>query len=419
MASTSTESVDRLKLYKFTKILTLKVAQIVVQSRQGKKITHETNTTKAIDQIPSATSNVQWFNLSIPDEPDVAYDTKQVLNGEVVDALVKVLCIEISLRTNDGDRMVLEMWTVKILPGGDPTINSITAIYYRMSIMLKSTLSISRITPAYKMARSQHKESYTISHKIYGGEPNLDLLGERYKTVRVSDLKTPIGTIVIEVAYRTKMTILPEDKIKPLDGVSQSSVTDIMVKSDHFYESPKKNYDKKEIDLNKPLTAGAFVDTVKIKELHDALSQQIPPEPPMSWLLAEKDKLEKKLKAPLIVDKSKERAGCSNDGAGTSSHAMSKAIEVPRVRNGDKYSSLMEFPFADGSPMTELATFYQECLQARSASDEWTELAGEPSASTDSESLSQQLKMFEDAVPEFDNMVASMFSNSEHGSDHS
>lgn len=69
--------------------------------------------------------------------------------------------------------------------------------------------------------------------------------------------------------------------------------------------------------------------------------------------------------------------------------------------------------------MTELATFYQECLQARSASDEWTELAGEPSASTDSESLSQQLKMFEDAVPEFDNMVASMFSNSEHGSDHS
>lgn len=54
----------------------------------------------------------------------------------------------------------------------------------------------------------------------------------------------------------------------------------------------RKTYEKKEIDLNKPLTAGAFVDTVKIKELHDALSQQLPPEPPMSWLLAEKDKLE-------------------------------------------------------------------------------------------------------------------------------
>ncbi|XP_028162982.1 uncharacterized protein LOC114354676 isoform X2 [Ostrinia furnacalis] len=213
------------------------------------------------------------------------------------------------------------------------------------------------------------------------------------------------------------MTILPEDKIKPLDGVISTSATDIMVKSDHFYESPKRNYDKKEIDLNKPLTAGAFVDTVKLQELHDALKQQIPPEPPMSWLLAEKDKLEKRLKNPLRP-KSKERAGCSNDGAGTSSHAMSKAIEVPRPKNGDKYNSLMEFPFADGSPLTELATFYQECLQARSASDEWPELT-EPATSADSESLSHQLKMFEDAVPEFDSMVASMFSNSEHGSDHS
>lgn len=76
-----------------------------------------------------------------------------------------------------------------------------------------------------------------------------------------------------------------------------------------------------------------------------------------------------------------------------------------------------DFPFADGSPITELANFYQECLQAKSASDEWTDIIGEVSVSTDSESLSQQLKMYEDAVPEFDSMVASMFSNSENGSD--
>lgn len=76
-----------------------------------------------------------------------------------------------------------------------------------------------------------------------------------------------------------------------------------------------------------------------------------------------------------------------------------------------------DFPFADGSPITELANFYQECLQAKSASDEWTDIIGEVSVSTDSESLSQQLKMYEEAVPEFDSMVASMFSNSENGSD--
>lgn len=44
--------------------------------------------------------------------------------------------------------------------------------------------------------------------------------------------------------------------------------------------------------MSKPLTAGAFVDEVKIRELHDALSQQLPPEPPMTWLLAENDKIE-------------------------------------------------------------------------------------------------------------------------------
>lgn len=106
------------------------------------------------------------------------HDTIGVLNGEVVDALTKVLCIEISLRTNDGDGMVLEMWTVKIVPGNNEVnVTSVSTIYYRMSIMLKSTLSISRITPAYKMSRSQHKESYKIYHKIYGGEPNFKLLG--------------------------------------------------------------------------------------------------------------------------------------------------------------------------------------------------------------------------------------------------
>lgn len=100
-----------------------------------------------------------------------------VLNGEVIEALSNVLCIEIILRTNEGDEMVLEVWTVRVAPGGDTSQGSVSTIYYRMSIMLKSTLSISRITPAYKLSRLQNKDSYIIFHKIYGGKPNLDLLG--------------------------------------------------------------------------------------------------------------------------------------------------------------------------------------------------------------------------------------------------
>lgn len=103
-------------------------------------------------------------------------ETKRVLNGEVIDALTKILCIEISLRTSDGDSMILEIWTVRLGPGYESC--SPSTVYYRMSVMLKSTLTISRITPAYKLSRSQHKETYKIYHKIYGGEPNYNILGK-------------------------------------------------------------------------------------------------------------------------------------------------------------------------------------------------------------------------------------------------
>lgn len=116
--------------------------------------------------------------MSTPDEPDINYATKKVLNGEVVAALSNALCIEISLKTAEGDEMVLEIWTVKMAPGCDPNMSSVSTIYYRMSIMLKSTLSISRITPAYKMSRAQNRESYKVYHKIYGGPANTGLLGK-------------------------------------------------------------------------------------------------------------------------------------------------------------------------------------------------------------------------------------------------
>ncbi|KAI5636962.1 autophagy-related protein 13 domain-containing protein [Phthorimaea operculella] len=414
----STEAQDRSRLYKFTKVLTLKVAQIVVQSRQGKKITHEHNVIKPPDNgLSSSPTTLQWFNLSIPDEPDVNCDTKRVLNGEVVSALSNILCIEIALKTTEGDEMVLELWTVKMGPGCDVNMSSVSTIYYRMSVMLKSTLSISRITPAYKMSRAQHRENYKIFHKIYGGPLNYELLGEDSKTIKVSELCTPIGTLIIEVAYRTKMAILPDNKQKMLDAHSLNN-SDIMVKSDHFpVETPsRKHHEKKEVDLSKPLSMGAFVDADKMKELHDTLSLQLPPEPPMGWLLAEKEKMDMRLKL-LAAEKLKtNKPGQSTDGGSCSDFVPtpSKAIEVPR--KDDRYVSLMEFPFADGSPITELANFYQECLQARSSSGEWGEACA-GAASADSDTLAHQLKMYEDAVPEFDNMVASMFSNSDHGSD--
>ncbi|XP_050360429.1 autophagy-related protein 13 homolog isoform X2 [Nymphalis io] len=386
MASSNTDMQDRLKLFKFTKILTLKVAQIVVQSRQGKKIAHDCNVIKPSDDgPPPSPTSLQWFNLSIPDMPEVNTDTKRVINGEVIEALANVLCIEIFLRTSDGDEMVIELWTVRMAPGCDISISSVSTIYYR----------------------------------------------EKHKTIKVSELHTPIGTIQIEVVYRTKMTILPEDR-KPIEKNVLTTSGGIMIKSDHFpKESPRKYYEKKEIDLSKPLTAGAFVDTVKMKELHDTLSQQLPPEPPMMWILAEKDKMDKKMQllslaecvseagpdpgCPAAIDSACASAEASVAGCSSGRAGASKAINVPRIRDCNKYTSLMDFPFADGSPMTELASFYQECVAARAAAGAW-----EPAPERDvlaRDVLARQLRAYEDAVPEFDNMLAAMLSDSDHAAD--
>lgn len=70
MATTYAESQERFKLYKFTKILTLKVAQIVVQSRQGKKITHEYAASKTQENgQPSSPNNLQWVQSNYNTHP--------------------------------------------------------------------------------------------------------------------------------------------------------------------------------------------------------------------------------------------------------------------------------------------------------------------------------------------------------------
>ena len=104
-------------------------------------------------------------------------ETKRLLIGEIVNSTIP-LCIEISLKTVDDELMVLEAWSLGILPEqSDPTMRVTYTIYTRMGILLKSLLSVSRVTPAYKLSRRQGPESFIICYKIYMGEPQLHSLG--------------------------------------------------------------------------------------------------------------------------------------------------------------------------------------------------------------------------------------------------
>lgn len=74
--------------------------------------------------------------------------------------------------------MVLETWSLGVLPEqSDPTVRVTYTVYNRMGILLKSLVSVSRITPAYKLSRRQGPDSYFLCYRMYMGEPQLHTLG--------------------------------------------------------------------------------------------------------------------------------------------------------------------------------------------------------------------------------------------------
>lgn len=73
--------------------------------------------------------------------------------------------------------MTLETWNISLLADYCDTITAYT-LYSRFGIIVKSLLAVTRVIPAYRYARKQNPESYTIAHKIYTGEPICNSLGE-------------------------------------------------------------------------------------------------------------------------------------------------------------------------------------------------------------------------------------------------
>ncbi|XP_055380776.1 autophagy-related protein 13 homolog [Condylostylus longicornis] len=265
-------------LEKYFKFLTFKMVQVIVQSRLGEVIKTPSN--------PNGGGN-DWFNIVIIDHPDVLAETKKALNLTATETILQrlPLCVEISLKTVEGDAMILEVWSLGLVSEQiEPMLKASQAIYNRMGILLKSLISITRATPAYKLSRRQSPDSYSIYYRVYVDEPQIHNLGEGNKQVRIGQLSTSVGTLNMSVAYRTKMTISPTQT-----GRDNA----IMLKSDHFLKdlSPKhiryhniKKSEKKIIDLDKPLRPGAFVDTTKLKQFTEE-DYILPETPPFSWLI--------------------------------------------------------------------------------------------------------------------------------------
>uniref|UniRef100_A0A4W3HQ02 Autophagy-related protein 13 n=1 Tax=Callorhinchus milii TaxID=7868 RepID=A0A4W3HQ02_CALMI len=211
---------DKKDLDKFIKFFALKTAQVIVQARLGEKIcTHSSSSPTGSD----------WFNLAIKDIPEVTHEAKKALAGQLP-GIGRSMCVEISLKTSEGDSMELETWCLEMNEKCDKEIKVSYTVYNRLSLLLKSLLAITRVTPAYKLSRNQGHD-YVILYRIYFGDVQLNGLGEGFQTVRVGTVGTPVGTVTLSCAYRTNLAFMSSrqlERTQPIMGII----------IDHFVDRP-------------------------------------------------------------------------------------------------------------------------------------------------------------------------------------
>lgn len=405
---------DKNEFTKFTRFLAYKGVQVIVESRKGVKI-----------ELSSKllTSDSDWFNLQIPDSPEVNQATKNALPSDrVLETIRSQLHVEISVQTEDGDEMVLELWTLGLDETQfDTSLKAMNTVYFRMGILLKSLITITRITPAYHLSRKQRMESFTIFYRVYNGEPKVKSLGDSVKNIQAGTLKTPLGGLCFSVAYRTNFSISPNrtDKSKTL-----------LLKSDHFELSPKhvifeckkkkeqkdKEYKPlKQVDLNKPLRLAAFVDEEVIQRAIEEFFKKIPIP---KCRQRERPRVKTPPKEYPIESKSTQDLDTTVLSKSPTSFEMPPRKFAGFRSETEPPLKLLQFPFADNHPIRDLAEFYKDFFNAPhlKLADELASIKSSDSVKENVENnddLSKDLELYESSVQEFDDLLAEMCRSAE------
>uniref|UniRef100_A0A667WME9 Autophagy-related protein 13 n=1 Tax=Myripristis murdjan TaxID=586833 RepID=A0A667WME9_9TELE len=197
---------DKKDLDKFIKFFALKTVQVIVQARLGEKICTRSS---------SSPTGSDWFNLAIKDIPEVTHEAKKALAGQLP-GIGRSMCVEISLKTSE-----LANVCVCLSCRCDKDIKVSYTVYNRLSLLLKSLLAITRVTPAYKLSRKQGHD-YVILYRFV-------VLG--FQTVRVGVVGTPVGTVTLSCAYRTNLAFMSNrqfERTAPIMGIIV----------DHFLDAP-------------------------------------------------------------------------------------------------------------------------------------------------------------------------------------
>lgn len=210
---------------RYSKNLFFKAAQIIVQARQG---------TKLMTESQAQPKNQSWFCLAINDNSEINQEAERTANFAHLSGCsiwTQPLCIEISLKTTEGETLVLETWVLSLGEGADASIRLANTVCNRMGLLLKSLLCVTRALPAYKLSRRQGPETFVMCYRVFSGEHSTSQLGNGCQTCQVGQVVTQVGTISLKVDYRTQMTISPPTSSL---GMDPYYVQPILVKSDHF-----------------------------------------------------------------------------------------------------------------------------------------------------------------------------------------
>ncbi|CAB3240452.1 unnamed protein product [Arctia plantaginis] len=368
--------------------------------------------------LRNLTSDSDWFNLQIPDIPEVNQATKNALPSDrVLETIRSKLHVEITVQTEDGDEMVLELWTLELDETQfDTSLKAMNTVYFRMGILLKSLITISRITPAYHLSRKQRSESFIVFYRVYNGEPKSRSLGESVKKIQAGMLKTPLGAICFSVVYRTNFSITPN---------RTRDENTLLLKSDHFelspkhviFESKKKTWQKERelkplqpMDLNRPLRLPAFADEDIIKQAIQDFFMKMPI-----------PKCRHRPEAVLQTNPSEFKSTQELDK--TISSKSPTSLEMPPKKfsgfrnENEPPLKLLQFPFADDHPIRELAEFYKDFFNAPhlKLSDDlcWSRSQSVDETELTNEDLSKDLELYESSVSEFDELLADMCRSAE------
>lgn len=236
------------ELDKFTRIFIQKSIQVIVQSRLGGERLQTRCDPRGKD----------WFNLSIPDDREVTERIQKCFDTIASDFDGQRLtvtrgwqvCCEISLKNSDGESMVLEYWlftneSLVSSPRARVTDakDEVFTIFNRLTLLLKSIITLTRATPIYKISNSgQGPETFVICYRIFDtAGPIEDLIEQKDKNrysrvIRLGNVSSQCSRIAVSFSYRTNMATCNDDK-------SQTGPL-MPVKMDHFKtESPDSDAD--------------------------------------------------------------------------------------------------------------------------------------------------------------------------------